>query len=345
MKRLELPQRKWVILQAIVWDYVDTAEPVGSETLVQRYSLDVKPATVRHEMAEMLDLGYLLQPHTSAGRVPSDTGYRYYVDHLEGGEEPTAQEKTHLKGIQRKKEDLTEILEETCRVLARLTNYLAIASTVRNDDVFIRQAILSPVSTERTLMVLVLSNGQVENRVIDAAPPSQVADLQRTNDLLTEFITGQTLREISRRKAPETSPAATAELFAKVIKELKLAARSMSRGKTIHEGVANVLSQPEFNRDVGSLFDVLSFIDDEATVSKTLEQAGQEGATILIGSESGHEKVAHCSMVANRFFIGDKEAGVIGVLGPTRMRYETAISLVRYSSQLLTETLSRMFAN
>lgn len=343
--RIELGARKWAILRAVVQDYVETAEPVGSEALVHRYRLDVKPATVRNEMAEMSDLGYLKQPHTSAGRIPSDTGYRYFVDHSDLPEAPEPDVRARLRELKRSGDDLVALLAESCRLLARMSRYIALAGTSAGDSVFLRQAILSPVAPERVLLVLVLSNGRVENRTLEASRTLSITELGMANEAITGSLAGRSLRQLARARQPEfgdLTPQA-GELAQNAFREIRATARSLSRGATIHDGIANLLAQPEFRRDVASLEEVLALLETGSVLEDAVDWSSSRESAVVIGSESGQDSLAQCSIVASRFYIGDKEAGTIGLLGPTRMRYAAAVSLVRYTSQVLSDTLTRMF--
>jgi heat-inducible transcriptional repressor len=341
----ELGKRKWLILRAVVTDHVETAEPVGSEAIVERYGLGVKPATVRSEMAEMSEWGYLRQPYTSAGRVPSDVGYRYFVDRLGEPAPPNHAARAQIIRLRQSGEDVVELLQASCRLLARLSEYIAVARTLRNEAVYVHQAILSPVGSSRLLMVLVLTNGQVENRLLEAATETTLADLHQATQELNAFVVGRTLRELARDETepPAGMRPAARELLLNATQELRAAARSLSRGRTLHDGVANLLTQPEFQRDLDSLQLILTHLDDESLLDKALDYVGPGGSAVVIGAESGSAAMSACSMVANPFYVAGSEAGVIGLLGPTRMRYAAAISLVRYTAQVLSDTLTKIF--
>lgn len=343
--KIELGARKWAILRAVVQDYVETAEPVGSEALVHRYRLDVRPATVRNEMAEMSDLGYLKQPHTSAGRIPSDSGYRYFVDHSEMPAAPEPDARARLRELGRSGDDLVALLAESCRLLARMSRYIALAGTASGDSVFLKQVILSPVGSERVLLVLVLSNGRVENRTLEAPGTLSITELGKANEAITGAAAGRSLRQLARARLPDTSnlPPQAAELAQDAFRELKATARSLSRGATIHDGIANLLAQPEFRRDVASLEEVLALLESGSVLEDVVDWSSTGESAVVIGSESGQQSLSQVSIVASRFYIGDEEAGTIGVLGPTRMRYAAAVSLVRYTSQVLSDTLTKMF--
>lgn len=344
-EKAELAQRKWVILRAIVWDYVATAEPVGSEALVQRYNLGVKPATVRHEMAEMLELGYLKQPHTSAGRVPSDVGYRYYVNRIGDPAPPAADVRLKLKGLQRV-DDVSLLLGESVRLLARMSDYIAVATTIKNETVRVQETLLTPVAKDRVLLVMVFSNAHVENRMLEAGTPNNAQDLHQAGELLAAGVGGRSVREIARARIAEPQGASSVveEIYLQAAREVKAVAKSQLRGKMLHDGIANLLAQPEFRRDVASLQQVLALLEDETTLEQAMNHAGPGGSAVMIGAEGSHG-VEGCSVVASTFTIGGAEAGAIGLLGPTRMRYDDAVSLVRYTAQVLSDTLTRLVQN
>src|SRR5579872_5234277 len=163
----ELDPRKETILRAIIIEYVGTAEPIGSEALLQRYELGVRSATIRNEMAEMSDLGYLEQPHTSAGRIPSDMGYRYYVDRLLEDRRVGETARQQVKQIASEGDALQELLRDTARILSRITRLLTVATTIRDHQVTVRNAVISALGPQQALLVLVLSNGHVENRMLE----------------------------------------------------------------------------------------------------------------------------------------------------------------------------------
>src|SRR5687768_17230261 len=173
----DLDPRKQTLLRAIIFEYVTGFEPVASEMLVSKYDLGIKSATVRNEMAEMSELGYLEQPHTSAGRIPSDQGYRYYVDRLIIQREPELAAKQKLKGAAEEGDALQELLRDTTRVLSRLTHSLSAAAIVRDSSLVVRNTIITAMGPQQALLVVVLSNGHVENRMIEIPPGLTLQDL------------------------------------------------------------------------------------------------------------------------------------------------------------------------
>ncbi|HTQ09404.1 MAG TPA: hypothetical protein VMI31_04975, partial [Fimbriimonadaceae bacterium] len=233
----ELDARKQTILQAVIFEYVSSADPVGSELLVQRHGLGVKSATVRNELADLTEMGYLEQPHTSAGRIPSDLGYRYYVDRLIVNREPEAVTKQKVKEAASEGEALQELLRDTARALSRFTQLLTAATTTRDQDVRVRNAIISALGPTQALLVLVLSNGHVENRMVECPAGLTLEDIGRANELLTTATVGKALRTVGKQKSPGIGGnAAIDKLLGTIWTNLRGIVRDLTRGILITEG-------------------------------------------------------------------------------------------------------------
>lgn len=338
----ELDPRKQAILQAVVIEYVDAVEPVGSETLTRKYTFGVRSATIRSELAEMSDLGYLEQPHTSAGRIPSDLGYRYYVDRLRQAKKPNEPTKKSLKSVAEKGEALQSVLRDTSRALSRLTHMLTIAATFTDAELSLRNAIFTALGPSSAMLVLILSNGDVVNRMIACPPGLTLEDIGMANDQLTKAAAGSTLRALQSSKAPSMGSPAIDALLGLVWQEVRACAKERMATKTFVEGEEFILGQPEFQRDAGALADFLQRIADAELVDEALFLPG-EGPQVTIGRENPIESWKRFSVIRESFFVGSLEAGVIGIVGPTRMRYDDSIPLVNYTAKILTDSLTRMF--
>lgn len=342
----DLDARKQTILRAIVIEYVGAAEPIGSEMLVQKYELGVKSATVRNEMAEMSEMGYLEQPHTSAGRIPSDAGYRFYVDRLLEQSVLTPDTKGKVQAATNDGEALQGLLRDTATVLSRFAHLLTVATTLRDRDLLVRSAILSALGPAQALLVLVLNNGHVENRVVECPPGLTLDDVGRANDALRSAIVGQSLGDLSKAKTPPaTGNAPSDRLLGTIWGNLRAMARDLTRGQMVAEGEEFLFAQPEFQRDAGSLTELL----DQLFHSELLYEAiatpseGPATQTVTIGRENRFSEMHQLSVVRNTFYVGEKEAGVIAIVGPTRMAYETSIPLVSYTARALSDSLTRFF--
>jgi len=339
----ELDARKQTILQAVIFEYVSTADPVGSELLVQRYGLGVKAATVRNELADLTEMGYLEQPHTSAGRIPSDLGYRYYVDRLIVNREPETGTKQGVRDAASEGEALQALLRDTAKALSRFTQLLTAATTTRDQHVFVRNAIISALGPTQAMLVLVLSNGHVENRMIGCPAGLTLEDIGRANELLSSATVGKSLKTVGKQKAPGAGGNGAIDKFLGVIwTNLRGIVRDLTRGLLITEGEEFMFAQPEFQRDAAALAHLLDELIESDVLYDTLAPA--EGPqTVTIGKEHRHEEMHQLSVVRHSFFVGSNEAGVIALVGPTRMRYETSIPLVNYTARALSESLTRFF--
>lgn len=341
----ELDPRKNSILQAVVIEYVTGAEPVGSELLVQKYGLGVKSATVRNELAEMSELGYLEQPHTSAGRIPSDRGYRYYVDRLIIQRDLAPNVKQGLKDVTREGDALQALLRDTVKLLSRVTQLLTVATTIRDSNVSVRSALLSALGPTQALVVLVLSNGHVENRIVECPPGITLQDVGKANEMLAKLAAGSSLAALAKMKAPNsTGSAPTDRLMTTLWSQLRGMARELTRGLLIAEGEEFMFAQPEFQRDISSLSQLLDDLMESDVLFNALNAPNEQGPqTVTIGKEHRDLKMHQLSVVRHSFFVGEQEAGTIALIGPTRMKYDSSIPLVNYTAQALSESLTRFF--
>lgn len=339
----DLDPRKQTILRAVVFEYVQAAEPIGSEMLTQKYQLGVKSATVRNELAEMAEMGYLEQPHTSAGRIPSDQGYRYYVDRLITQREPDEASKQRLREVADDGEALQALLGDVTRVLSRLTHLLTAATTVRDANLTVRTAVLSALGPTQALLVLVLNNAHVENRMIECPAGLTLQDIGLVNELLTAQLQGKTLRQIARARAPQAPGNAAAErMLTQVWADLRSIARSLTRGALIVDGEEYMFAQPEFQNDLSSLTELMDTLIESDVLYETL--ASQDGPQLVtIGREHRHEDMRQLSVVRQTFTVGGSDAGIIALIGPTRMSYDTSIPLVNFTARALSDSLSRFF--
>lgn len=339
----ELDSRKQTILQAVIIEYVSGAEPVGSELLVQKYELGVKSATVRNELAEMSELGYLEQPHTSAGRIPSDMGYRFYVDRLLDKREPDAQSKNKLAEVASEGDVLQNLLRDTTRALSRLTHLMSVATTVKDVGLNIRSAIISAIGPHQALCVFALSNGRIENRLVECPIGLSLQDIGLVNELLGTTVTGKTVRSLAKAKMPVASQSAVADiLIASVWTQLKSIVKDATRGMMVAEGEEFMFAQPEFQRDLAALTDFIDYLNSSDVLYDAIgSQVNTQ--TVTIGRENRQEQLHQMSVVRQSFFVGENEAGVISLVGPTRMAYESGIPLVGYTAKVLSESLTKYF--
>lgn len=338
-----IDHRKQIILKAVITDYVRTAEPVGSHTLMAHYSLGVRSATIRNEMAELADLGYLRQPHTSAGRVPSDLGYRFYVDRLmEAGGLARAEAASVRDRLSPRRTEIDIILEQTCRILSDLAHYASVATHPVLTDAHISHISIAHVGQEKLLALLVLDNGRVFHEFLDLPAQYKKIDPAKATEYLMRMLNGQTLDAASAINAAPDDPDDMKELLAKVVEFIKREFGSVEEADVTTEGTGYIVQQPEF-RDARRLEAVLSVLEQRGALYKLFSSVylGPE-VTVIIGSENPLEEMRDCSFVGARYRITGRAAGMIGVLGPTRMDYRRAVSAVGFMARNLGELLTAL---
>ena len=331
------------MLGAVVQDYVRTAEPVSSRTIARKYTLGVSPATIRNEMSDLEELGYLEQPHTSAGRVPSDRGYRLYVDKLMQIQHVSEQEMRALgEGFRRRAEQVESLMHVTTRVLSDMTNCLSIVAGPSIKSAAFHSLFIHLISEDRALLVLLTDVGLVENAIVEVPRGSTDEDLKTISEALSERLRGVPLDRIGQ--------AATSEMEAE-LREYRIILEQileLARGwpgdeaeKGIYlDGALNIMLQPEF-RDIEKVRLVLSALENEDTLVKMFGLANPESVSISIGGENKVPEMRDCSVIWTAFMAGSRVGGVVGVLGPRRMDYARVVSLVEGVRERLSGVISR----
>lgn len=341
----DLDPRKRIILRAVVIEHVAEAEPVSSEQIAQKYNLGVRGATVRNELAEMSELGYLEQPHTSAGRVPSDTGYRFYVDHLvsEAPIDPT--NKQRVQEVAAKSEALKALLQDTTKVLSRMTRQLSAATTLGDIELRATSALITALGPQRGLLVLVLNNGDVENRMLECPLETSLEDLGRLNEFLSKTVANVSLRSLSRVKNPAASGRTPYDkLTGLVMGQIRSIARDRMKAGLVVEGEEYMLAQPELRRDANLLIEVMEALENEEGLAHAVANPGESPLSVTIGKEHGANGLQHLSIVRHSFYIGEEEAGTLAIIGPTRLNYDEAISMLTLTAKAISASLSRLLS-
>ncbi|HLK60295.1 MAG TPA: heat-inducible transcriptional repressor HrcA [Chthonomonadaceae bacterium] len=344
---LPLDVRKVRILQAVVNDYVQTSKPVGSERLIEVYKLGCKSATVRNEMAEMAEMGYLVQPHTSAGRIPTDRGYRYYVDELMNPPAALAPEDTRRAqdAYEKAQSEVADLVLQTCRILSGLTSYASIATDPLTEATTLRRIYLTGASPRHILLVALLSTGHVEHRLIELETAPGDRALAPLANYLNAQIAGHDLEEVGRRLRGLETPnnmAAHASTLAKVVTTLAQVTAALSERRVFLEGANQLLRQPEF-QDVQRLEILFHALEQRNALYQVLRRAllGSDIA-IIIGHENAYEPMQECSVITTSYRIGNRMAGYLGVVGPTRMNYDRVVAAVNLMASSLSQVLTNL---
>ncbi|WP_319586201.1 heat-inducible transcriptional repressor HrcA [uncultured Desulfobulbus sp.] len=340
-----LCERRRSILKAVINDYVETAEPVGSETLARKYDFGVKPATIRNELAAMSELGYLRQPHTSAGRIPSDLGYRFYVDELMPEPHLGPDETAHARrSYDPFESEIEEILQRTCRILSGLTRYTSIATAPQMDTISIKQVALLLIGAGKLLAVIVMNNGRIDHRSVDSNIDLKLDKVTAMTNFINERFQDADLHELIRKTDMElpSEIAGMHDLYRRVIYVLKQALSMNDEDEIFVTGTSNILKQPEFTGSdrLASLLDALESRRDLFQVfSQSL--LGKE-VTVVIGAENLVDEMRECSFVTSSYTIGKRVCGSIAVIGPTRMDYRRAVAAVEFMAMNLSGLLTSL---
>jgi heat-inducible transcriptional repressor len=327
----ELDRRKTAILGTVVYEYIATGEPVGSATLTQKYNLGISPATVRAELASLDEEGYLDQPHTSAGRVPSDRGYRYYVDRLMLPEMLTAQERDRIQvEVNRASHQLDSVVDHASHVLSNLTRSIAFAIAPRLSSQVFRHIELIRIGDHAVHVVLVTNLGLAAQSTVETAHEIDADALLRAANNFNANLQGRPLSDISIEAlhglAGETP--LSDDVLRAIAMILAEHSEADAERRLFAGGAHNLLDQQEF-RDLRKLRAILDLLEEQKTLYQLLRGSLQgEGARISIGHELPSADMSECSVVTIPYKVGDRNAGAVGILGPRRMQYARLIALI-----------------
>ena len=328
----ELSERKQKILHAVIKNYLDTGEPVGSRTISKYTDLNLSSATIRNEMADLEELGFIMQPHTSAGRIPSDKGYRWYVDKLM---DEKVQEVEEMKEQMLEKADrMEQLLKQAAKVLANNTNYTSMISTPvynRNKVKFIQ---LSQVDEEQLIVVVVMEGNIVKNQIVTLEEPLSNEALLKLNMLLNTTLTGMALEEVNLGLIARLKEQAGihSSVMSSVIDAVANLIQVRDDMEIYTSGTTNIFKYPELS-DKESAQEIISAFEEKqqlaALVSKTMSQSENKDIQVFIGDETNVEKMKDCSVVTATYELGEGLQGTIGIIGPKRMDYEHVMKTLK----------------
>jgi heat-inducible transcriptional repressor len=331
-----LDARKSAILRKVVTEHIETAEPVGSAHVVRDPLIDVSPATVRADMAALERDGYLTHPHTSAGRVPTDKGYRFFVDHLCATAPLDPAREGQVQDFFAKAHgELEKMLHDTSRLLSQLTDYAAVVVPPAHDVLAIRSSLLTRIGPRVALLVLVLSNGALDKHTIELdEDPDEV--VERAAAQLAMQLGGQLLGQ-----APQAAPSGDAAVDALVERCLRQLVRAGRPGPSSDQiYVGGTARMAEQFVAVETVREVLAILEQSFVVVTLIRDVLSHGQQVSIGAENGVASLAECSLVVAPYEVDDEVVGTIGVLGPTRMNYPQALAAVAVVSERLGKQLT-----
>lgn len=338
-----LNERRRAVLAALVDEYVSTTQPVGSKVLVERHRLGCSPATVRAELAALEDSGFLRQPHVSAGRVPTDTGYRAFVDDVHERIGALGLSSAEVGSIHSAydalEHEMADVMRETSVLLSRFTNYVAVVAAPALRRARMRRVSVVPLAERRALVVVVTDSGQVANRTLDLEAPVPDATLAEVERYLTAILEDKVGEQILTIRDDAQAPAdAFARVTLQVLDEVVDCLKEADEDRVVTGGVAALLAQPEL-ADPGVSRPLVALLEDGLTMLKVLSDVMHTGGVaVRIGHENPVSALGSMSFVASPYG-GPDRTGVIGVIGPTRMDYPRAITTVKTVADTLTDVL------
>ena len=340
---IELTDRQHIILKAIIQNYLETGEPVGSRTLSKSTDLNLSSATIRNEMADLEDMGYIFQPHTSAGRIPSDKGYRLYVDMLMADKE---QELSDLKNVVLEKSDkVDKVLKQAARVLANNTNYATMISAPINHKNTLKFIQLSQVDPSQIVAVIVMTGNVIKNKIIEVDEELGYETMLKLNMLLNTSLNGMSIEEINLGLIARLKD--QAGIHSKVISDVLDAVADIIHVEDDMEiytcGATNIFKYPELS-DKQSAQEIISAFEEKQQlaelVTETLSNEENTGIQVYIGDETPVKTMKDCSVVTATYELGEGMRGTIGIIGPKRMDYEHVMKTLQTLKNEL-DTLNR----
>ncbi|EHN79236.1 heat-inducible transcriptional repressor HrcA [Streptomyces coelicoflavus] len=337
-----LSERRLQVLRAIVQDYVGTEEPVGSKALTERHNLGVSPATVRNDMAALEDEGFIAQPHTSAGRIPTDKGYRLFVDKLAGVKPMTAPERRAIQNFLEGAVDLDDVVARTVRLLAQLTRQVAVVQYPSLTRSTVRHVELLSLAPARLMLVLITDTGRVEQRMVDCPAPFGEASLADLRARLNSRVAGRRFTDVPALVEDLAEPfeAEDRGTVSTVLSTLLETLVEENEERLMIGGTANLT---RFGHDFPLVIrPVLEALEEQVVLLKLLGEAKDPGVTVRIGHENAHEGLNSTSVVSVGYGSGGEAVAKLGVVGPTRMDYPGTMGAVRavarYVGQILAES-------
>ena len=338
---IELTERQKTLLLLIIRDHIETAQPIGSKRLVENYRLDYSPATIRNEMSALTEMGYLRQPHTSAGRVPTEEGYRYFVSQMmPNAELPEAVQHTISHQFHQSRADMDQWMTLAASILAHQSQGVSVITAPHAEQSRFKHVELISTQGRQVLMVLVFVGGEVSQQILTLAEPVTQERLSQTATRLNALLAGLAVDNISALATP--SDPLDQDILTLIRQDVRRTSESSS-GEIYTDGLTNVLSEPEF-AESDEARRALKIFEEPATLqdllAKTTSNSNVGALQVLIGGEGEYDDLRQCSLVIARYGVPGMATGALGVLGPMRMAYSRTIPTVRFVAGLLSDLVN-----
>jgi heat-inducible transcriptional repressor len=341
---MQMDDRKLKILQAVIADYISTAQPIGSRTIAKKYKLGISSATIRNEMSDLEDMGYLEQPHTSAGRIPSERGYRLYVDRLMQIKNlPQREKEIVIRELGNRMDEIESIVRKTARILSQLTRYTSLVMNANLKGCKLRHIHFVPLDSNSLVAVIVTDSGVVKNTIIRTVDPVTPDYLESLTRAANDKFTGVTIEELNRCTASEDYKKLSYRyrLLDTLIPLLIESLNDVRNEDVYADGMSNIFNFPEYS-DINKARNLLALIEEKEQLMAILNRIGGSGGVIVsIGSELANSCMKDCSLVTATYKAGENEIGRIGVIGPTRMEYDRVVAVLEFIADYITGMVER----
>jgi heat-inducible transcriptional repressor len=336
-----LDKRAQILLKTLVEQYISDGQPVGSRTLSKSSGLDLSPATIRNVMSDLEELGFIASPHTSAGRIPTQRGYRFFVDTL------LTVQPLHTQEIQRLQFELSspnpqELIASAAGMLSNLTQFAGVVMTPKRKNAAFKHLEFLPISDKRILVIIVTTDGNVQNRIILAEKPYSASELTQATNYFNTHYAGSTFEQV-QIKLHEELKQMQSDMVALMSAAMEASNKVMQEDNedVVISGERNLLQVDDLSTNVTSLRKLFEIFERRTSLMQLLDNSHRaEGIQIFIGGESGYLPLDECSMVTAPYEADGQVVGTLGVIGPTRMAYERVIPIVDMTAKLLSNALS-----
>ena len=334
-----MDKRAQILLKTLVEHYISDGQPIGSRTLLQHSGLDVSPATIRNVMSDLEQLGFITSPHTSAGRIPTQKGYRLFVDSLLTVQPLNTNTMAHLKsGLT--SPNPNELINSAADMLSQLTQFAGVVMIPKRKRIAFKHLEFLPLSEKRILVIIVTSDGNVQNRIIMADKPYSSSDLTQASNYFNANFAGQTFEEVQQKLHIELQQMQS-DMNRLMSAALDASGKAASSDGVVIAGERNLLQVDELSTNVASLRKLFEIFERRTSLMQLLDNSQRaEGIQIFIGGESGYLPLDECSMVTAPYEADGQVVGTLGVIGPTRMAYERVIPIVDVTAKLLSNALN-----
>jgi heat-inducible transcriptional repressor len=345
---MPLTERDKNILRLVVKDYINTGEPVGSRTVAKESALNLCPATIRNVMADLEDMGLLYQPHTSAGRIPTEKGLRLYVETLLDRQELSSVEQEEIQDTYEAcRADLSQLMRGTCRILSAFSHYTGIVMAPPMQETIFKRIEFIRIKKNQVLVIFVTASGLVQNRVVEMEEDLGQDELNKITRYLNDVLVGLTLREVRERIVEEMRREKVAydELLQKTLQLGGKTLEAQEERDIYIEGQTKILDEPAF-ADVERMKELFKAFEEKSVLVKLLDRSMKaRGVQTLFGSECGVTGIEGCSLITSTYGHPGHSLGILGVIGPLRMNYSRIIPVVDYTAKLLTDILNAEWGN